>query len=113
MIPTALGNIVGGGLFVGMAYWYLYLTGEDAVKVDFGISGPRAALEAAGPVGPPLDEKDRRLTDPMLDANMRSAYLPNSGGLLSSNIGRELSDDSRNARSLAEREKEEAAGDSV
>jgi formate/nitrite transporter FocA (FNT family) len=24
LIPVTLGNIVGGGLFVGMAYWYSY-----------------------------------------------------------------------------------------
>lgn len=28
MIPALLGNIVGGGLFVGVVYWYLYLA-ED------------------------------------------------------------------------------------
>lgn len=29
LIPTTLGNIVGGGLFVAVPYWYLYLWGED------------------------------------------------------------------------------------
>ncbi|KAF2673237.1 Formate/nitrite transporter, partial [Microthyrium microscopicum] len=29
MIPALLGNIVGGGLFVGTAYWYLYICGEE------------------------------------------------------------------------------------
>jgi formate/nitrite transporter FocA (FNT family) len=24
LIPATLGNIVGGGLMVGMAYWYVY-----------------------------------------------------------------------------------------
>jgi formate/nitrite transporter FocA (FNT family) len=24
LIPVTLGNIVGGGIFVGMAYWYVY-----------------------------------------------------------------------------------------
>ena len=24
LIPVTLGNIVGGGIFVGMAYWYAY-----------------------------------------------------------------------------------------
>ena len=27
LIPTTIGNVVGGGLFVGAVYWYLYLTG--------------------------------------------------------------------------------------
>ena len=31
MIPVTLGNILGGGLFVGFIYWYLYL----ANKVDY------------------------------------------------------------------------------
>jgi Formate/nitrite transporter len=31
MIPAALGNIVGGGLFVGVLYWYLFLLGDDVV----------------------------------------------------------------------------------
>ena len=38
LIPTTLGNIVGGGLFVGATYWYLYLTGvgpQEYVASDF------------------------------------------------------------------------------
>lgn len=34
IIPAFLGNVVGGGLFVGVLYWYLHLQGEDAVLVD-------------------------------------------------------------------------------
>jgi NADPH-dependent 2,4-dienoyl-CoA reductase/sulfur reductase-like enzyme len=34
MIPALLGNIVGGGLFVGVVYWYLYLSGKDTVVID-------------------------------------------------------------------------------
>jgi formate/nitrite transporter FocA (FNT family) len=29
MLPSALGNVLGGGLFVGTLYWYLYLTSEE------------------------------------------------------------------------------------
>lgn len=50
MIPTALGNLVGGGLFVGTIYWYLYLTGEIAVGIDFNIGGLASAMEAGGPM---------------------------------------------------------------
>ncbi|KAL8639336.1 MAG: hypothetical protein Q9228_003628 [Teloschistes exilis] len=39
LIPTLLGNIVGGGVFVGAIYWYLYLMGTGAVEVDFNTSG--------------------------------------------------------------------------
>jgi hypothetical protein len=34
MIPSLLGNIVGGGLFTGAVYWYLYLAGTD-VPIHF------------------------------------------------------------------------------
>lgn len=29
MIPSGLGNIVGGGAFVGAVYWYMYLAGRE------------------------------------------------------------------------------------
>ena len=29
LIPATLGNIMGGALFVGMAYWYVYLRHRD------------------------------------------------------------------------------------
>jgi len=35
MIPAALGNIVGGGLFVAVVYWYLFLVGSGGpVTID-------------------------------------------------------------------------------
>ena len=34
MIPATIGNIIGGGMFVGVYYWYMYLAMEDPVKVD-------------------------------------------------------------------------------
>lgn len=34
LIPALIGNIIGGGLFVGMAYWYLHASGEGPVSVD-------------------------------------------------------------------------------
>ncbi|KAH7355382.1 Formate/nitrite transporter-domain-containing protein [Rhexocercosporidium sp. MPI-PUGE-AT-0058] len=34
MIPALLGNIVGGGLFCGAVYWYLFLEGEE-VEMHF------------------------------------------------------------------------------
>ncbi|KAK4973281.1 hypothetical protein LTR66_011202 [Elasticomyces elasticus] len=35
MIPAALGNIIGGGLFVAVVYWYLYLVGDtNPVTID-------------------------------------------------------------------------------
>lgn len=35
MIPAALGNIVGGGLFVAVVYWYLFLVGDsNPITID-------------------------------------------------------------------------------
>lgn len=49
MIPTTLGNLIGGGLFVGGIYWYLYLTGEGSDDIWFNIGGLDSAMEAGGP----------------------------------------------------------------
>lgn len=51
MIPTALGNLIGGGLFVGGIYWYLYLTGEGSDDIRFNIGGLDSAMEVGGPMG--------------------------------------------------------------
>lgn len=32
LIPVTIGNIIGGSLFVGAAYWYVYLQGNTAKK---------------------------------------------------------------------------------
>ncbi|KAK0120466.1 hypothetical protein ONS96_010680 [Cadophora gregata f. sp. sojae] len=34
MLPALLGNIIGGGLFCGAVYWYLFLEGEE-VEIHF------------------------------------------------------------------------------
>lgn len=35
MIPAALGNIIGGGLFCATVYWYLFLTGTSTpITID-------------------------------------------------------------------------------
>ena len=57
MIPSAIGNIVGGGLFVGGVYWYLYLEGTE-VEIHFDNMGvDHAVYEQGGPVG------DARVSD--------------------------------------------------
>ena len=48
LIPTTLGNIIGGGVFVGTAYWYLYLTSTGAVEIDFNLGGMNTAMEVGG-----------------------------------------------------------------
>ena len=35
LIPATLGNILGGAFFVGCAYWYIYLKGENGDKASF------------------------------------------------------------------------------
>jgi hypothetical protein len=34
IIPAGLGNIVGGALFCGAFYWYMYLVDADPIAVD-------------------------------------------------------------------------------
>lgn len=34
LIPALIGNIIGGGLFVGVVYWYLYISSEKPVAID-------------------------------------------------------------------------------
>lgn len=42
LIPTLLGNWIGGGIFVGVVYWYIYLydeapaTFDTTAKIDTG-----------------------------------------------------------------------------
>lgn len=94
MIPTALGNIVGGGLFVSTAYWYLYLTGEVGVNVSFDIGSLNTAMEAGGPMrGGNNNSRVINGVEP----------LPQSESGLQSAIGRELSDDSPYAKTHKER----------
>lgn len=128
MIPTALGNFVGGGLFVGAVYWYLYLTGEGNVTVDFNIGSLNTAMEAGGPMREPKPkiakirhnggasaavggEADREKASEsgntsrdFIDGVDPSA-LPHSGGQLVSAVGHELADGSVYAQSHAERTK--------
>lgn len=50
MIPSAIGNIIGGGLFVGGVYWYLYLAGTE-VEIHFdNPTVDNAVYEQAGPI---------------------------------------------------------------
>ena len=84
LIPTLIGNFLGGGVFVGTAYWYLYLTGEDAVDVHFNVGGIGSAVQEG--VGP-TDGKVIHGREPEDHAKR----LPDSGGAMVSGIGRELS----------------------
>lgn len=39
MIPVCLGNIVGGGLFVGVAHWYMFLFNGGTEGTSVGAPG--------------------------------------------------------------------------
>jgi len=64
MIPALLGNIVGGGLFVGVVYWYLYLSSGDAVVIDgSSYGGPPMALFGVNADVEELPSQQRRESD--------------------------------------------------
>jgi len=104
MIPTLLGNIVGGGLFVGTAYWYLYLTGEGSVNISFDTGGIQSAMEAGGPM-----TKGRGVNHGVDNENMETLDgqdpngLPNSQGSLQGGLGLELGDSTPYCKTHAER----------
>ncbi|KAK4696677.1 hypothetical protein P7C71_g1286, partial [Lecanoromycetidae sp. Uapishka_2] len=107
MIPTTLGNLIGGGLFVGGVYWYLYLTGTGQDEIKFDIGGLDSAMEAGGPMGPSRrrsmqnsqssqdgnekGEQDGKDMSPGHPDHVHS--LPSPGQTMASGIGRELSAD--------------------
>ena len=103
MIPTALGNMVGGGIFVGAAYWYLYLTGEVGVHISFNIGSEQTALEAGGPMRNIRSKGSREAPDTIIGQDPKD--LPHSGGHLQSGIGHELGDHTPFVMSHAERTK--------
>lgn len=47
IIPALLGNIIGGGFFVGCLYYYLHLQGQSDVAIDgyrYESAGIRTAI---------------------------------------------------------------------
>lgn len=102
MIPTALGNFVGGGVFVGATYWYLYLTGEAGVQVDFNVGSLATAMEAGGPMRKTESEQQTNVGESTM-IGVGSNDLPHSGGQLNSSLSQELGDHTPYAKSHAER----------
>ena len=107
MIPTLLGNIVGGGVFVGGAYWYLYLTGVGSDDITFNIGGLDSAMEVGGPMGrshrrsiPDSARGEEKKQNEVMNGKATGeghpdhvASLPSSGQTMASGLGRELSAD--------------------
>lgn len=48
MIPSLLGNIIGGGVFVGLVYWYLFLSGGEEVQIHFDTEAMDTAVYEQG-----------------------------------------------------------------
>ena len=104
MIPTTLGNLIGGGLFVGGIYWYLYLTGEGSDDIRFNIGGLDSAMEVGGPMGlsrhtsvpgsvNAREEKEIRMTNEKQAGQGHPnhvASLPSSDQTMTSGLGQEL-----------------------
>ncbi|KAK3622269.1 hypothetical protein LTR56_022317 [Elasticomyces elasticus] len=45
MIPALLGNLIGGGVFVGVVYWYLHVSSEPSpIPIDGDVYGDSAPL---------------------------------------------------------------------
>lgn len=38
-MPATLGNIIGGSLFCGVFYWYMYLLWDGPIKIDGALYG--------------------------------------------------------------------------
>jgi len=48
LLPVTIGNIIGGGAFVGAIYWVIYLRKRTGLSPTAGASEARKRLEAAG-----------------------------------------------------------------
>ena len=110
MIPTALGNIVGGFVFVALPYWYLFLTGPGGDSIGFNIGGAASAVnEQSGPDRKLMGSGNNVIHGREMNESHPAAQLPNGNGGLQSALSKEL-DEEQYGKSYAEREK--AANDS-
>ena len=50
MIPSFLGNAIGGGLFTGVVYWYLFLAGSEVELYFDTMAADTAVYEQGGPL---------------------------------------------------------------
>ena len=101
LIPAAIGNTIGGGIFVAAVYWYLYLTGEGSVDIDFNLGSLNTAMEVGGPMGRMGSGEHQSVKHGEHNGNVihgdtpgilkDASQLPNSSGHMVSGIGKELS----------------------
>jgi len=115
LIPTVIGNMIGGGIFVGATYWYLYLTGEGSIDIDFNVGSLESAMEAGGPmggkrqrqsIGGPTAAEERGMSNEKVIEGQEPPELPHSGGKMRSGISKELSADTYAKRKGAPNEKD-------
>lgn len=108
MMPTLIGNMVGGGLFVAAFYWYLYLTGVDNIQIDFDLGSIATAMEAGGPL--PRDKRVERGSDATVingvipdEKPLRTTPIPSQQHLAANGLFKELGDNTPYAMTHAER----------
>lgn len=118
MIPTLIGNMVGGGLFVGTFYWYLYLTGADNIQIDFDLGSIATAMEAGGPL--PRDKRTQRSSNtPVIEGvnpeekQHRTTPPPSQHHLGVNGLFKELGDSTPYAMTHAERMQSKERSDNV
>lgn len=63
MIPALLGNIVGGGLFVAVVYWYLFLAADSAPIFVDGSSFASSPVPLFGASAEAEEPQSRRESD--------------------------------------------------
>lgn len=113
MIPTCLGNIVGGSIFVALPYWYLFLTGDVGKNIEFNIGGVASAVnEQSGPDRNLMRDgnggNSAILHGREMDESHPASQLPSGGWGLQSALSKEL-DGEVYGKSFAEREKRAAS----
>ena len=112
MIPTTIGNIIGGAVMVALPYWYLYLTGEGSAEVDFNVGPVQSAIREIG--GPLRREQSGNhvLNGREIDPEHPAAQLPHSGAGMSSAVSKEL-DAEKYGKPLAERKSDRSSETNV
>ena len=108
MIPTLLGNLIGGGIMVAIPYWYLYLFQEET-EVVFNLGAVHSGVaENAGPT--PLSPPSTRhvLLGRELNESHPASQLPHSEAGFQSAVSRELSEDKYGKKRDAEKDEEKS-----
>ena len=90
MIPSLLGNIVGGGVFTGAVYWYLFLAGTE-VPIHFDtMPMDNAVYEQGGPLEHAITSTDAGTGyGNGHDAKEAGGHLPDSGNRGISGLAKE------------------------